>query len=181
MPNLPEEHWRPIPEWEGLYEVSSRGRVRSLERHVRQRHGNVQVYPATDRKLSWNGRYFHVSLTDRQRRKVQLVHQAVAGAFIGPRKPGMHTNHIDGDPTNNQVDNLEYVTPQANRQHAVDHGFILPLRGEKHGSHKLDAHSVITIRRLYGRVPTGKLARRYGVSASTVCDIAKRRSWRHLP
>lgn len=181
MDNLPEV-WRPIPGWEGLYEVSSEGRVRSLARTIRHVHGRTQNYPATLRKLCWNGRYFHVSLTDRRRRKTQLVHQAVALAFVGPRpSPRYQVNHKDGDPTNNRASNLEWVTARDNSRHAVATGLTTPTKGERSGSAKLTAGDVSEIRRLKGRARTSDLARRFDVSPSTVCDIQQRRSWRHIP
>lgn len=180
MDNLPEE-WRPIPGWEGLYEVSSHGRLRSLERRVKHWHGKVQVYPALMRALSWNGRYFHVLLSDRKRRKVQMVHQAVAAAFLGPCPDGHQVNHIDADKRNNHVSNLEYVTPSGNCRHAWAMGLNNPTRGELQAGHKLTAPEVLEIRRLKGQVRTGELALRFGVSAPTICDVQQRRSWRHLP
>jgi hypothetical protein len=103
------EEWRPIAGYEGLYEVSNRGRVRragrrrclKLDRHWRG-YLRAQLYGAGGR------RRFH------------RVHLLVAAAFIGPRPAGQTVDHLDEDKRNNAVTNLEYVTRIENHRRYLE-------------------------------------------------------------
>jgi len=177
----PNEHWKEIPGWEGLYEVSDRGRIRSLRREVLMPHGKTQVWPGKVRKQCWNGRYWHVSITRQGVRKTLLVHHAVAAAFIGPRPSGRQVNHKDGNRVNNNAANLEYVTAAENTRHAYENGLSLPTAGESHGCAKLSERQVLEIIAARGKERAKYLAVEYGVSRGTISDIWRGRSWKHLP
>lgn len=106
------EEWRSVPGYEGQYEVSSLGRVRSLDRPVRIRGGSYRVSKGRVlTPLRHTGGYDAVHLG---RKNQRLVHELVALAFIGDRPPGAVTRHLDGDPTNNRVDNLAWGTQSEN-------------------------------------------------------------------
>jgi hypothetical protein len=126
------ETWKPVPEWETLYEVSDLGRVRSFDRPVLQlsRSGNpvTVVYkgkvlkprPAGGRK---NGeRYLQLTLAKNNENHPRYVHHLVAAAFLGTKPEGAEVNHKDCDKTNNAVDNLEYVSRGENIAHALANG-----------------------------------------------------------
>jgi hypothetical protein len=103
--------WRPVVGWEGLYDVSSDGRVRSLRRGGREL------------KLSahYSG-YLSVRLSLANVGVTRLIHHLVAEAFIGPRPDGMQVCHWDDDPSNNGAGNLRYATPRDNQLDAVRNG-----------------------------------------------------------
>ena len=118
------ERWKPITGYEGIYEVSDHGRVRSLDRtitrsdgQVRRLKGKVLSAPPKQR-----GGYPRVCLSAHGKDKVRYVHSLVAETFIGTRPDGMEVCHNDGDPTNNHVDNLRYGTPSENELDKVRHG-----------------------------------------------------------
>lgn len=106
------EEWRPIPGYEGIYEVSDQGRVRSLDR---VRHLGGRRLRGQDIKPSSNGRgRLQVGLRrDGQSRALQ-VHRLVLAAFVGPCPDGMQACHWDDDPSNNTLANLRWDTPSAN-------------------------------------------------------------------
>lgn len=104
-----EVAWKPIPEYEGLYEVSSMGEVRGL------RKGQI-LSPSKSRG------YRQVGLVKDGAVKYMTVHRLVALAFIGPRPPGYEINHINFDRADNRVENLEYVTRKENIQHSAVNG-----------------------------------------------------------
>lgn len=109
-----EERWQPIAGYEGMYEVSDAGRVRSLDR-----------WGARARMLTQSavtGGYLAVKLTNRDRGLTKPIHVLVAVTFIGPRPPGHHVRHLDGDQTNNRLANLAYGTPSENVQDSIRHG-----------------------------------------------------------
>lgn len=105
-----KEIWKPVPGYEGLYEVSDQGRVRSFARSVSGR----LLKPG---KAS-NG-YFTVCLG---RGKSRTLHSLVAEAFIGPKPIGQEVLHEDGTRTNNCVSNLRYGTRADNIRDAVKQG-----------------------------------------------------------
>lgn len=113
------EEWRAVVGWEGLYEVSSLGRVRSLPRQTS--HGIVggRVLKPSPNKRRNN--YLQVGLSNVTRRTAK-VHVLVAAAFHGERPDGMEIRHLDGDPANNAASNLRYGTKSENMLDAVRHG-----------------------------------------------------------
>jgi hypothetical protein len=111
--------WRPIPGWEGLYEASSDGQIRSLDRpnsRGRLRKGRV-LSPG----ISPKG-YTNYSLYRDAKRFPANGHVLIAATFLGPRPPGMQVAHADGVKTNNAVSNLRYATPVENAADKKIHG-----------------------------------------------------------
>ena len=110
--------WKPVKDYEGLYEVSSDGQVRSLDRLDRL----GRKVAGRIRKYSFAGRgYPHMPLYKDEKQSGRYVHRMVAEAFLGPRE-GMEVNHINGDKTDNRVENLEWVTPSQNILHSLANG-----------------------------------------------------------
>lgn len=93
-------------------------------------------------------------------------------------------NHIDGNPKNNNVDNLEWCTPKMNIMHAYKNGLMNTWKrfGEKRPAAKLKNHLVLEIRKLYktGDYSQRKLAAMYGVSCNTIKNITLKRTWKHI-
>ena len=118
------EQWKPVNGYEGIYEVSSQGRVRSLDRTVTYSDGRARLFKSKvlSATLNQRGGYPAVSLWKQGKHQVRTVHSLVAEAFIGPRPEGMDVCHNDGDPTNNHVENLRYGTRSDNILDKVRHG-----------------------------------------------------------
>lgn len=120
---MSEEEWRPISGFEGLYEVSNLGEVRNcrksrpkslfdatLAKHVNGRRGEAK--------------YISVGLWKNNKPIYKYVHRLVAEAFIPNPESKPYVNHIDGDPSNNCVSNLEWCTALENMKHAKLLGLI---------------------------------------------------------
>ena len=109
----PEEEWRWVPGYEGIYKVSSRGRVRSF-------------HPRSAGKLLKPGHstygYARVGLCVNGQMTQFNIYWLVAAAFIGPHPVGMEIRHLDGDRTNDALYNLAYGTIRENQLDAVRHG-----------------------------------------------------------
>ena len=103
--------WRPITNYEGLYEVSNQGEVRSIKK-------NTVLRQTIGKK---NG-YCYVCLSKNGRSIRKLVHRIVAMAFIENPLDKRTVNHKDGDKTNNNVKNLEWATYSENHKHAFANG-----------------------------------------------------------
>ena len=117
------EEWRPVVGYEGAYEVSSYGRVRSLERVIMRRNGCQQRVHARILRPTiarHRGNYPTYSLSKGSPRRT--AHALVAGAFIGPVPAGHEVLHRDGNPQNNHVSNLGYGTHGQNMLDIVRHG-----------------------------------------------------------
>lgn len=131
------EEWRSAVGYEGFYEVSSLGNVRSLDRLVPAKVGNGRQYWGTrlhrGKELTPTGHrkhYLKIEASIENRQHTVLVHRMVADAFLGPRPEGCEVNHIDGNKHNNAAENLEYVTKS--RKHASRTGqrFSCGWRGQ---------------------------------------------------
>lgn len=108
------EEWKPVVGYEGYYEASSYGNIRSLPRTTTK--GKVLKQHINSR----NG-YAYVSLSKNNIRKTRRVHRLIAAAFWGD-SPEMQINHKNGVKTDNRLDNLEYCTQSDNMKHAYRTG-----------------------------------------------------------
>ncbi len=108
---LKEEVWKDIEGYEGMYQISSLGRVRSVRRSRTGPTGGVIKERVLKRCYNDAG-YPHVTLSRDNIRKTKLVHRLVANHFITTKHKGLLIHHKDGDKTNNNITNLEFVTPK---------------------------------------------------------------------
>jgi hypothetical protein len=105
---MPKEEWKEIPGYEGIYKVSNTGRIISMERNS----ASGKKLKEFERKLSLENGYKRVHLRKNGISKMLRVHRIVAIAFIG--QSNMSIDHIDGNRSNNHVENLRYVTQRQN-------------------------------------------------------------------
>ena len=174
------EEWRPVVGYEGLYEVSSLGRVRRV---LASGHG---AFAGKVLRVCMSRMYGRVKLcamdgavaTSRNAR----VHRLVATAFIPNPKRKRTVNHLNGIKTDNRVENLEWATHSENHLHAYR---VLGNpgrgpRGERAHLAVLSWEKVRSIRGEYacGQVTQRELAAKYAVSRRTVRDVLNGRTWR---
>lgn len=121
--------WRDIPGYEGWYQVSANGQVRSLDRIVIHRFKDGRIRKANHRgcilvgSRAHSGGYPLVHLHRDGRRVGEVVHRLVLKAFVGPApQAGMEGCHRDGDPMNNDISNLYWGTRKENVQDMARHG-----------------------------------------------------------
>lgn len=120
------EKWKDVKGFEGLYQVSNMGNFKSLDRVSYHNDGRVRRIKgkAIKGSLSYRG-YIQVTMSKNGVITSSSLHRLVAKTFLGEPLTSDHVvNHIDGDPTNNSVDNLEWITQKANAQHAVSTGLV---------------------------------------------------------
>ena len=181
------EEWRAVVGYEGLYEVSDMGRVRSLDRilpirktrwggtAMRLHHGRMmRSYPKS------NG-YLKCTINDSDGAEhTCYVHRLVIAAFDGVPEASerLEVNHRNGDKTDNRRCNLEYVTSSENKLHAQEIG-LRDVRGEGNPQAKLTADQVRDIRRRFARggITKTALANEHAVCGATISNCLSGRSW----
>ena len=158
------ESWKPVMGFEDLYEVSDKGRVRSLDRYVPTKGNALRLCRGRILRAGMRRQgYLQVVLVRDRARKNALVHRLVATAFLPCNDPRrIHVNHIDHNRSNNEAANLEWVTPSENLRHAIRH--------ERFGKLRRSEAKAIRILRHAG-MPARDIANRYGVTTRYVYQI----------
>lgn len=176
--------------YEGLYEISSMGRLRSLPRWRSYKNRNPRWIKGGMLKLFPNVRngYITGTLTNGDRGKRVLIHSLVLKTFVGPRPLGMEVRHFpDQNKGNNNVENLRWGTPKQNQADRVTHGTAnsqiprnLPM-GENNHFAKLNNESVRKIQNLLkAGTPRRQIAKQFKVHKDTIKLIHQKKTWRHL-
>lgn len=175
------EEWRPVVGYEGYYEVSNMGRVRSITidavyrrnglEYTRKRRGRI-----LKQQNASNG-YLQVHLSKDGEHKIYRVRRIVANAFIDNPDNLPEVNHKDENKKNNRVANLEWCTHSYNNSYGS-----APSFGEKNGMARLTSVDVAEIRR---RRKSGEILRTiaedYGISLHHVSNIARGVRWKYEP
>lgn len=170
--------WVPAAGFEGMYEVSSAGDVRSWRvggsRNKRAKEPRMLVLA-----LDGDG-YRRCNLYDGKggTRNV-AVHVLMCASWHGARPEGAQVRHLNGVRTDNSKDNLRWGTAKENYDDMTAHGTRAVLRGEDNHFTKLTEAQVVDIRTRKA-ASKWELAEEYGVSPSTVYQIRARRTWRHV-
>lgn len=167
---MAKEIFKDIKGFEGLYKVSSLGRVYSLISNKYLKFGHTKTG------------YQFVALRKNNKTNQQYVHRLVAFTFLASIKNKNEINHIDGDKTNNNKENVEWVSHKENMAHAGT--LKLMPRGESCSWSILSKSQVLWIRKNY--IPRDKLfsgraiAKRLGIDFKLVSSIVNRNIWKHI-
>lgn len=166
------EAWRPVPGFEGRYEVSDQGRIRTLSTYHNM-YGKI-LKPG---KISSG--YLGMGFRSEGKRVSISVHRLVMMAFVGPCPDGHQVAHNNGDRTDNRLENLRYATPSSNIDDRRRHGRT--ARGSRQGNSVLDEAAVKTIKALLELgFSTGEIAHLACVSVGTIQSIKSGDNWRHV-
>lgn len=175
-----QEEWRPVTGFEGLYDISSLGRIRSW----RNKRGNFVSIPHLFSPPTPSEGYDSATLRRDGKPYYFRVHILVLETFVGPCPAGMEGCHWDGVKHNNRLENLRWDTRGANMADAIRHGTKKGKgapKGEKNGQAILTESAVRSIRgapRRHGiRLA---LAKRFGVTVHAINSIRSGRNWAHV-
>lgn len=174
------EIWKPIPATHGLYEASSTGRIRSLDRQaVCGRRGlSIIKGRVLSPKTAKNG-YLQVSLSCDGQKTMAYVHRLVASAFLSGFS-GREINHKDLDKTNNRPANLEECDHRSNQQHAALHGRCNGTTNPRKRI-KMTPETVAALRAAHAAGATySQLAQQFGISHQTAGQIVREERWQPL-
>jgi len=166
---LNKEKWEWIEGWEGDYEVSNLGRVRSYK--LDKDNGKI-ITGGSDS----NG-YFRVMLHNRGSFCRKSVHSLVATAFICEKPEGLEINHIDGDKRNNNSSNLEYLSHKDNMLHSRNNGLRKSMLGVSNINCKLDLFGVLMVRNLKGKMMQKEIAFLFDILPEHVRAIQIGKYW----
>lgn len=184
-----QEQWRPVVGFEGYYEVSDQGRVKSLARLCPCRPGRrwrkvheriLKPIPVKTRLDGVQRLIVMLQAADRDLVKWCRIHCLVLEAFVGPRPTPQHeSRHLNCNPSDNRLVNLRWGTKAENHADTLRMDHI--LRGERHPGAKLTDAQVIEIRRLRAAGVSGPvIAAKFGITHHLTYMIANRQVWKHV-
>ena len=182
-----EEIWKSVEDWEGLYEISNHGRIRSLDRIVNKSNGGRYFHRGRVLVAHPNSKgYPNVVLNHAEtgRSHNARIHRMVAKAFIPNPDNKPHVNHIDANKSNARASNLEWVTPAENCQHSwrLGRGHTNIMPGSSNALAKLNEELVYNCRQRYLTGTTVKeMSVEFGVSWTTMKEAVSGVGWKHVP
>lgn len=163
------EIWKAIPGYEGFYEVSDQGRVRSLDRIVPASNGTSRRLRGKIKAPQTGAEgYLMVTLYRGSEGRTMTVHRIVMNTFAGPRPEGMERCHNNGDRTDNRLANLRYDTRSENMFDTVRHG----TNDRKNRTHCPRGHALTPI-----NTPPHRI--KQGTRTCLACERARNRIRRH--
>lgn len=184
------EEWKDIEGFEGLYQASSEGRIRSLGREVAGNAGSVWFRKGkTLKPVITRGGYLQVLLYKEGKHKWFSVHRLVYAAFNGEIPSGYDVNHIDEDKTNNRLDNLNLLTHKENLNFGTRNERIGKANAKANINNPLMSKPVIALDedgKVIFEFPSAKEAGRHGFNSGGIsnCCRSERRThhgyrWRY--
>lgn len=181
---MENEIWKDVEEFDNYYQISNYGRLRSKKRKINSsvqscgyRYNNPKIMSPQN-----NGKgYLQYYVSFNKKRVMKYAHRLVAKYFISNPENLPEVNHINGIKTDNRVENLEWVTIQENKNHAVKNGLM--ASGENSTSAKITQLQVDVLRRLFKINPKfnrEKAKEKMGVSSAQISRIIHGTRWKHL-
>jgi hypothetical protein len=169
----------PVHDYEGRYEIDLMGNIYAMFSHSKYQAGRMLKH-----RVHKQG-YLTVVLAKDNKGKSHFIHRLLMLAFSPvSNSDDLDVNHIDGNKKNNSLDNLEWLTPQANTRHArlvLNAWGERQVRGERVAGSKLTADKVREIRRLRESGMTYKsIGQRFGINLASVHKITSRQTWAHI-
>ena len=173
-----QEVWKDVINYEGIYQVSNLGRLKSLSRYIKHwRGGFLNSKEMIKKPFKSKSGYLITELSKNSSKSKFLIHRLVAEAFIPNPEGKPQVNHINGIKTDNRVENLEWNTRSENIKHADSKG-LRNLKGVNNANAKLSEKEVIEIRQSENSIDA--LASNYNVGTTCIKRILNKKTWKHI-
>lgn len=176
--------WKAVVGYEGIYEVSNTGLVKSLsrEKHCGYKGSKPQI---TEEKIlairTDRAGYKRVKLSKNGVARLALLHRVVAQAFVMNVNSYREINHKDGNKENNFPSNLEWVTRSGNMKHAFEKGLKHSRKGESNNKAKITENDVRRIREMRKNKHTlVEISMEFGITATNVSNIVNFKTWKEV-
>ncbi len=176
-----QEIWKDVVGYEGLYQASNLGNIRSLTRFTKDKRYDVKktlkgkLLKLTKREDG----YLIITFRKNKTAKKFRVHRLICETFIENIENKPCVNHINGNKTDNSIKNLEWCTYKENMIHAFETG--LSPSGEKHYISKLNNEQVLEIKQILKKDYILKdIAKKYNVTHTCIIQIRKGKSWKSI-
>jgi hypothetical protein len=176
-----EEIWKDVVGYEGIYMVSSFGRMKSKERIVkRKKMGDYFKKESIIEGSEYHG-YLRASLHKNNMHKIRFIHVLVAESFIGKKPEKMEVCHNDGNRKNNSIENLRYGTRSDNVKDAIKHGtHYTPFskKGSERSCAKINEEIAKQIKE--SKESSYILAKKLNISRALISNVRRNKSWTHV-
>lgn len=169
-----QEIWKDVVGYEGRYEISSLGSVKSLNY-------NKTGKPKLLAKIFHHSGYLCTCLNRGGKVKWIYVHRLVAIAFIPNPNGYDQVNHINSNKSDPRLENLEWCNQSQNRRHAQDAGFVFIPKGQEKWQAKLKDSDIPKIRNLsLSGLDYPTIAKMFNVSRQAIGFVVTRKTWSHI-
>jgi DNA-binding transcriptional regulator YiaG len=173
-----KEIWIDVSGFEGLYQISNLGRVKSLDRQ-KNYNGGLSISKGRFLSFDKSSDYCRVTLVDKNSNKKRfLVHRLVCENFLFNKKQKRTVNHIDGNKKNNFLNNLEWMSYSENHKHAYKNG-LKNKKGVKHHLSKFSENDIKFIRSKT-KLSIRQLSELFNVHIETIRSIKNNKTWTHI-
>ena len=172
------EQWKRIEEFNYEYEISSYGRIRSVENVIVRGNGWKYTRKSKILKPSGSGGYLRGAVCVNKKMIPYKIHRLVALAFIPNNENKKEVNHIDGNKLNNHFDNLEWCTNKENIKHAIDNGLWgdRKLMNFNNQRSKIKKEVILNIKYLYSKgFSQCEISKFHNISQSQISRVIKGR------
>jgi hypothetical protein len=175
------EIWKDINEFNNEYQISNLGRIRSKEAVIIRSNGSPYKRESKILKPALDKGYLKGAVCVNKKMISYKIHKLVANYFVDGKKDGLEVNHINGVKSDNNSQNLEWVTHSENIIHAVKIGLLPVTRGSQRVQAKMDEQTVLKIYDLRSKGLQRKLIlSELGITINMYKDVIRGKSWKHV-